>query len=451
MRKIVLSLVALATLGVAGGEIKEVEVVSEPLAIDNGKVSGQIRLFGISREMDLSAAANYTRDATAIGGFLKYESPAFYGLSFGVGFYTTNALSIDDAKTDYTKADPTLLGKDNDNYALLGEAYLQYTYGNTLIKVGRQKIDTPMAGSDDARMLPNLFEGALISNSDISDTTIVLAHMTKFAQGTFGRAYTNGILAATSGYSAINARDNAGKFVKMGEYAIGADTDGVSVLGVTYAGVPNLKLQLWDYYAHDILNALYLQADYSVDMGVAKLLLAGQLIKEDSVGDKLLSALGGNGEIDSLYWAIQAGVSANGFTLTGAYSSMGDENTPTDAPYANAIISPWGGMPAFTQGMVTRHQFLAGTDASKLSLTYDFNGLLGVDLKATGYYANFTMAANNGYTNGDATESGFDIIYNANKNLQLRLRANYADDFNVAATGATTSWDEYRVIVNYTF
>jgi len=50
MRKIVLSLVVLVTLGVAGGEIKEMEVVSEPFAADNGKVSGQIRLFGISRE-----------------------------------------------------------------------------------------------------------------------------------------------------------------------------------------------------------------------------------------------------------------------------------------------------------------------------------------------------------------------------------------------------------------
>ena len=26
--------------------------------------------------------------------------------------------------------------------------------------------------------------------------------------------------------------------------------------------IENLKLQAWDYYAHDILNAVYLQADY---------------------------------------------------------------------------------------------------------------------------------------------------------------------------------------------
>ncbi|MBN2823893.1 MAG: OprD family outer membrane porin [Campylobacterales bacterium] len=453
MRKIVLSLAALATLGVAGGDIKEevieTKVVEEP-AVDMGKINGQIRLFSISRAYEFSAAVDYTRKATAIGGFLKYELPSFHGLSFGAGFYTTNGFNLDAPKTDYTVVDPTLLGDNNDNYTILGEAYLQYKFGNTLIKVGRQRIDTPMAGSDDARMLPNLFEGALIANSDLPDTSLVLAHITKFAQGTFGRVYNGGILSATSGYSAVDSRTRAGEFVKMGDYAIGADTDGVSVLGITYTGIPNLKLQVWDYYAHDILNVLYAQADYSVDLGGVKVFAGAQIIKEDSVGDNLLSLLGGNGEIDSLYWGLQGGFSWNGLTLSGAYSQLG-ENAATDAAYANAIISPWGGMPAFTQGMVTRHQFLAGTEAAKVALKYDFNNLMGVNLSAAAYYTDYTMDANNGYTFGDASESGLDVIYYPTKNLQLRFRANFAEDFNVNATGATTSWDEYRFIVNYNF
>jgi len=446
-----------ATLGFAGGEIKEVEVVETkapetPVETNIGKVSGQIRLFSISREMDFSDATkdNYTREATAIGGHLKYESPSLYGLSFGAAFYTTNGVELDAPKDDYTIVDPTLLGDNNDNYTFLGEAYLQYTLGNTLLKVGRQKIDSPLAGSDDARMIPNLFEGALVVNSDIADTTLILGHVTKFAQGTFGRVYNGGILAATSGYSAVDTRTRVGDFVKMGDYALGVDTDGVSVASVTYTGIANLKLQLWDYYAHDILNAFYAQADYSVDLGGAKGFVGAQLIKEDNVGDNLLATLGGNGEIDSLYWALKAGVSYQGFTLSGAYSQTG-ENDAADAVYANAIITPWGGMPAFTQGMVTRHQFLAGTEAAKVALSYNFNDLLGVNLNATGYYTNYTMAENNGYTSGDASESGFDIIYYPIKDLQLRFRANFPEEFNVAADGNTAGWSEYRFIVNYNF
>jgi hypothetical protein len=109
-------------------------------------------------------------------------------------------------------------------------------------------------------------------------------------------------------------------------------------------------------------------------------------------------------------------------------------------------------MPAYTQGMVTRHQFLAGTKASKATLSYNWKKF-GSDVTTDAYHASYAMADYNGYTFDDVSENGFDVIYKpeAVKNLQLRLRANYAQDFNVAASGATTGWNEYRFIANYNF
>jgi hypothetical protein len=97
--------------------------------------------------------------------------------------------------------------------------------------------------------------------------------------------------------------------------------------------------------------------------------------------------------------------------------------------------------------------FLAGTKATKLAASYNWKGF-GPNLSTTVYYANYDMAQNNGYTVGDASETGFDIIYKpeAVKNLSLQVRANYADDFKVASgTLVTTSWNEYRFIANYNF
>ena len=91
-----------------------------------GKVSGQIREFSISRSYKKSAGTDFTRQANAIGGHLKFETADYKGLSFGTAFYTTNGFLNDTPKTDYTKVDPTLLGKDNNSYAMLGEAYLQF-------------------------------------------------------------------------------------------------------------------------------------------------------------------------------------------------------------------------------------------------------------------------------------------------------------------------------------
>ncbi|MCX6051944.1 MAG: OprD family outer membrane porin [Campylobacterales bacterium] len=416
-----------------------------------GKTSGQLREFSISRTMDYSDVSkkDYTRSANAIGGYLKYETAAYSGLSFGTALYTTNGFSLGENKATNVEVDPTLLGKNNDGYSILGEAYVQYKLANTTFKGGRQKLDTPLAGSDDARMLPNLFEAYLLINTDIKDTTLIAGQVTKFAQGTFGRTYASGILSATAGYSAVDAKNQVGDFVNMGNYAIGKTTDGVSVASATYTGIKNLKVQAWDYYAHDILNAFYADADFSWTCLLnenVKPFVAAQIIKENDVGDKLV------GNVKGMYWGAKLGAKVENFIAYAAYSQT-SENSSTSAATENAIITPWGGMPAYTQGMVTRHQFLAGTKASKVSASYNWK-TFGPDLSTELYYANFDMASFNGYTYGNARESGFDVIYKpaSVKNLALRLRANYADDFNVAKTTlATTSWDEYRVIVNYNF
>jgi len=443
-KNIVFSLIAMGMLSSVNAADSIEAMFSE------GKVSGQIREFSISRGVEYTdSSKDYTRDANAIGGHLKFESAEFNGLSLGTAFYTTNGFANDSDKTDYTTVDPTLLGPDNESYSLLGEAYLQYKRGNTAFKAGRQKLNTPMAGADDARMLPNLFEAYVLSNTDVADTTLIAAHVTGFAQGTFGRAYGGGVLSATAGYSAVDSKDQVGSFENMGSYAIGQKTDGVSVVAAVYTGVENLKIQLWDYYAHDILNAIYGQVDFKWNCLLTdsvKPFVSAQVIKESAIGDKLV------GDVAGMYWGAKFGAKVENFTAYLAYSAT-SENDATDAATANAIISPWGGMPAFTQGMVTRHVFLAGTKASKVAASYNFKAF-GPDVSTTLYYANYSMAEYNGYTYGDAAETGFDVIYKpaAIKGLNLRLRGNFADDFNVAdVTGATVGWSEYRFIANYSF
>ena len=428
----------------------------------DGKVSGQIREFSISRAYDFSntVTKDYTRTANAIGGHLKYETDSFKGLSFGTAFYTTNGFGLGADKANNPEVDPTLLGVDYEGYSILGDAYLGFKYGKTVFKGGRQKLNTPLAGADDARMIPNLFEAYVLSNSDINGLNITLAHATKFAQGTFGRVYSgataaNQILSATAGYSAVDPDNQVGDFVNMGTYAVGTATDGVTVGALTYTGVKNLKVQVWDYYAYDILNAVYGQVDFKwtcLLTDSVKPFVSAQIVKEDDVGDKLLKNLGGDGKLDSMYWGAKFGAKVENFTAYVAYSET-TKNSDSDASYANAIISPWGGMPAFTQGMVTRHVFLAGTKATKVAASYNFKRF-GPDFKTVLYYASYDMDKNSGYSKDDASESGFDLIYNTGfvKNLQLRVRGNYARDFyNAGNGGKTVGWDEYRFIANYNF
>ncbi|MFT7859419.1 MAG: OprD family outer membrane porin [Sulfurimonas sp.] len=406
-----------------------------------GKASGQIRLFSIDRTYQGSAGTTTHRNGTTLGGHLKYETDDFAGLNLGTAFYTVNLLASSPT------IEPAIVGPDNGNYNILGEAYLQYKRGNTTFKAGRQKLDTPLASSDDARTLGNLFEAYVLVNKDLPDTTIVAGHITKFAQGTFGRVYDGGLLAVTSGYSLVDTRDQAGGFVNMGAYALGHDkaTDGVSVASVTYTGMENLKVQLWDYYAHDILNAVYGELNYSIPSDIVSTYIGAQFIKENDVDDQYA------GDVNGLYGAVKVGAKFANLNVYGAYSQT-SKNSASDTATANAIISPWGGMPAYTQGMVTRHQFMAGTKAYKVSGVYNWKEF-GPKVTSAVYYTAFDMDANSGYgIERTATEAGFDVIYYPEmvKNLQLRFRGNFPRKF-AESTSGDTGWNEYRFIVNYNF
>jgi len=212
----------------------------------------------------------------------------------------------------------------------------------------------------------------------------------------------------------------------------------------------NFRAKLANDYAWDLYNTVY--ADAGVTWNILSVDL--QAIKQDSVGDAYMqdSILGGDGKVDSLYWAAKIGAKYAGVSGYLAYSQTG-ANDAADTAYKNAIISQFGGMPAYTQGMVTRHQFLAGTKATKAVLAYSFASL-GTNLTAAAYYASFDMDANSGYgVERTATEPGFDIQYYpaAVKDLQLRLRGNFPRKFAEATAGADTGWNEFRFIANYNF
>jgi len=421
----------------------------------DGKVSGQIRSFYIDRKYQGTSGARTHRNGTAIGGYLKYVTDDYKGLSLGAAFYTTNSLFLETPKNDYTQNDPSLFGKDNKSFTILGEAYINYDFDNTSFKGGRMKLNTPMDFPDDSRMIPNLYEAYILTNKDIKDTTLTLGHISKFSQGTFGRVYTGGLLAATSGYSAVDARGQVGEFKNIGSYSFGKSTDGVTMASISYNGIKNLKLNLWDYYAHDIVNAIYGDLNYSWNCLLSdkvKPFLGMQFIKENDVGDSVVkNGLGGDGKIDSFYGALKIGARYNGFTAFVAHSQTTDNNAG-DNPYKNAIISTWGGMPSYTYSMVSRHQFLAGTDATKVVGSYSFKEQ-GLNLSTTLYHASYDMDKNSGFGIArTATENGFDLKYYpaAVKNLQVRLRGNFPRKFGETSSG-TTGWDEYRFIVNYNF
>jgi hypothetical protein len=436
MKKYIAFSAVAATLLMAGGDVQPVEPVVAASSVDMGTVFGQLRGFYVDRTYNNNYATG-NRNSLNVGGYVGYTTPDFSGLKFTVAAYGTYGFEIhdDSAEVLTNSYDPSLYGRDGENYIFLGQAYLDYTNGKTNLKIGRQKLDTPMAGSDDARMLPNLFEAAVISNTSLENTTLIAAHVSKMTAGTFSNIYDNTALGLFSGYGLGTVAAQSGDFVNMGEVALGVDsannTSGVTALAAIHKYDNGLTLQAWDYYAYDILNVIYAQADMPWTCMLnpdVKMVGSLQYINEQDIGD--FTDFSGN------YWGAQLSATAGNLNLKAAYAQSNDDG----------ILSPWGGSPSFTQGMVTRHGFFPDTDSWKTSATYNFADF---NLNATVYYASFDVGSTSPYAaNATTTESGFDFIYQATKELNLRFRGNFPRDF----TGANaTGWDEYRLIANYNF
>ncbi|MBL4660875.1 MAG: OprD family outer membrane porin [Alcanivoracaceae bacterium] len=418
-------------------------------ALKESKWSGQLRSFYINRDWSGSVGDGITdRDALAAGGHLRGETGKWHGVSFGVGFYSSNGLGVNDDNP--AAVDGTLFDDDKNSYSILGEAYVKFSGESSSFTAGRQKLTTPFLGTDDARMLPTLFMAYTYENTGFENTTLTLSHVNKMAAGSFSNAYpqiglnggditAGGALSLASGYGLNN---ESARFMNIGNYTSGINNNGLFLGGVKHKFSDTLSLQIWDYYATDLFNTIYAQADFKfATQGLAKPFFSAQLINQSGVGDEDL------GRVDGNYFAIKAGV---GFKNISGYIAYSDSGSNNSAATNGGILAPWAGMPAFTQAMATRHQFFADTDAFKIGGRYNFNAL-GVNLTFDLYHASFDIGSDNAYVNGTdftAKESGFDLIFKPKNinNLTLRFRGNFPSDFRPGL-----DWAEYRFILNYNF
>jgi hypothetical protein len=123
-----------------------------------GKVSGQIR--SIYASYNNKAESVEDTYATAIGGILKYELAEFQGFNAGVALYTSQDVNFITGEGEKHNSE---LSSSDGSYTELNEAYINYRYQDFNLRAGRQTLDTPLADSDDIRMIQNTFEAYMVS------------------------------------------------------------------------------------------------------------------------------------------------------------------------------------------------------------------------------------------------------------------------------------------------
>jgi hypothetical protein len=131
-------------------------------AFEYAQVFGTLRLAWIDtdlRETDTTA--------TALGGSFGFDTASLFGLKLHVGAYISQKIAL--LNPSASSLNPDYFDSNGDAMTYVAEASFDYEDASLLARIGRVRMDTPYADSDDIRMAPNTFEGVW-AEYEVSDS-----------------------------------------------------------------------------------------------------------------------------------------------------------------------------------------------------------------------------------------------------------------------------------------
>jgi hypothetical protein len=180
MKKELLLSVVASTMIFAGGDIAPVE----PAAPASADFWGQIGFYYQAEDIDaVWGSADFGDEGNNWFGatvVLGVEKELGYGFGFGAELagWTNFDWDLGDRSGFFSNGVIALIFQDGTS-AEVSQAYLTYTFGNTAIKAGRQalpKAVSPWAWSSrTGGVIDYSFDGIVIANTDLQDTTLVAA------------------------------------------------------------------------------------------------------------------------------------------------------------------------------------------------------------------------------------------------------------------------------------
>ncbi|MBP8080960.1 MAG: OprD family outer membrane porin, partial [Arenimonas sp.] len=375
-------------------------------AFEDTKADVQLRTYYFDRDrFDGSQNA-----AWALGGYAGFKTGWFRDrFAVGATAYTSQRLYGPEDK-DGTG----LLQAGQQGYSVLGEAYAQFRFTDTVsFDVGRKRFNSPYVNPNDSRMTPNSFEMAMLQG--------VIGDSGQGDQWRFGLGYIGSMKTRTSEI-----------FEPMSQVA-GAPSDvdrGVTAAGVNFER-GRFSIGAVDYYSDDIINIFYTEAKYDIPLSNGhKLKFGAQYSAQDSTGADLLTG----SSFSTWQYGFKAEYGAGGALFTTAWNANGN---------GADLRSPWGGIPSYNAVQVQDFN-RAGEDSVMLRAAYEFKSVKGLSMHWLWV---------NGSQPSDPSQSARDEF---NFNLRWRAREGALNGLSVRLRYAVVTQDiggpdmrEFRLIVNY--
>jgi len=296
-----LSLAAVAAMTLTTGAMAEV----------TADFSGNVKYWYETADVD-GGTENSLFHKNSTNGFSSGDAVASLEVKgkagvLGYGFKYTVVDSLGLNNTLVTSRRATGSDADGLNTAHWAEkAFITYKMGNTVAKVGRQHLNTPLAFTEKWNAAANSFDAAVLLNNDIENVTLVGAYVGQHngysAPGS--AAAGNGFLQPAATFGTVTQNGKFGTFGKSGAYVAAALAKPVKDLGIN----------AWYYNVRQVADAVWLDADYKIGS-----------VKVGAVYAQMMPKA--SGADDTTAFALKAGSKVGPVSLSAAYSKVSDEGT----------------------------------------------------------------------------------------------------------------------------
>jgi len=212
-------------------------------ALTDADASLNARVFYFDRSFEKPNTPDST--ALTIGGIAKYETKEFYGAKIGAAYYGSFLANMTTRKEG---ASSGLLEQANgNNISFLGELYYEQNIGKSSFKIGRQRLNTPLANDHDLRLLPSSYEAFLFKTSEIENSAIELGYIQRYTGfvSKYNTFKDEAHIWGKDGLSYLYLQSkNIPSALIRAQYAIAMDSASITVKDYRYADV-SYKLPVW--------------------------------------------------------------------------------------------------------------------------------------------------------------------------------------------------------------
>ncbi len=260
-------------------KVNNVSTIGE--VFSKGKIFGRIRNNNFYFAYKQQDNTHQNQVISGIGGSLVYRSARYKGFDTNIAFYYTKAFFNKDDIYALFKA-----GKDtfsrfeyanngSTHLSVLGQANIGYTYSQTNLRIGRQLVETFYTKSNDTKMIPNTFDGAVLTTRELPKTAITFAYLTKQKLRDHKKSHALFMVGDTLSAGDVQkpqwSENDDSAMLKGLTYTklrqANKPTDApLIILDIQNKSIQNLKLNFSSYIVPQLLSQVMTEANYKISI-----------------------------------------------------------------------------------------------------------------------------------------------------------------------------------------